>query len=90
MTIKKDFRNDVLKRRELQFVMPSKTNPGIEQAKKFLAEKLKHPEENIAIKSMKNNFGSDQFLIEALAYDSKEQREQVEPKIKPKKKAGAA
>jgi len=83
-----DRRNDLLKRREIQLAMSSENNPGLEQARKFLAEKLKHPEEHIAIKSLKNNFGTNEFLIEALAYDSKEDKERIEPKPKIKKKAG--
>ena len=86
MKIIKEIKNDLLKRKEIRFVVESEKNPGIEGSKKILIEKIKSPEENIAIKFVKSKFGSQEFLVEAFVYDSKEDKEKIEPKVKGKKK----
>lgn len=90
MRIIKEIKNDLLKRKEIQFIVESEKNPGFEGSKKVLIEKIKTPEENIAIKFVKSKFGTHEFLIEAFAYNSKEDREKIEPKVKSKKKVEAA
>jgi ribosomal protein S24E len=88
MKILKEIKNDLLKRKEIQFVIESEKNPGLEGSKKVLIEKIKSPEENIVVKFVKSKFGTQEFLVEAFVYNSKEDKEKVEPKIKSKKKVG--
>lgn len=88
MRILEDNKNSLLKRREIKFVMESVSNPGFENSKNVLAEKVKTEKENIAIKFIKNNYGTRDFVIEAFIYDSKQDREKIEPKVKEKKKVG--
>jgi len=88
MDITKDFKNNLLKRRELKLAIESPSNPGFENTKKTISEKFKTEVDNIAVKSLINNFGTNEFMIEAFIYDSKDHKDKIEPKIKPKKKAG--
>jgi ribosomal protein S24E len=83
-----DVRNELLKRREIQFKINSESNPGFESMKKNIVEGLKVADENVIVKNVKNNFGANDFLVEALIYDSVEHRQMFEPKKKEKKKAG--
>ena len=83
-----DFRNNLLKRREIKFKINSVSNPGFNSVKKNIVESLKVSDEDVVVKFIKNNFGANEFLIEALVYDSKEHRDMFEPKKKEKKKAG--
>ncbi len=85
-----DFRNDLLKRREVQFVLPSERNPGFEGSHKKLVEHLQVAPEHVVIKSVKNNFGLNEFLIEAFVYDSIEHKERFEPKAKVKNVVGGS
>ncbi len=85
-TIKK-FENKLLKRQEVEVTFENQSNPGFDDARKRLAEEFKVPEENIAVRAVRGNFGRNVFLVEAFIYDSKEDKERIEPK--PKVKAGA-
>ena len=88
MKIIQDIKNNLLKRREIKLVMNADSNPGFEGAKKAVLSQIKTPEENIAIKFVKNNFGTKEFLIEVFVYDSVEDKMRIEQKPKVKKKAG--
>ena len=87
MEYSKDFRNELLKRNEVEFMLSSTSNPGFEGAKNFLVENG-HSVESIVVKAVRSNFGKGEFFVEAFVYDSKENKELVEPKPK-EKKAGA-
>ncbi len=89
MEILKDTKNDFLKRREIQFTLGAGSNPGFENSKKIIAEKLEAHEKNVAIKFVKNNFGSAEFLIETFVYKTEEDKNRIEPKKKEKKKPEA-
>lgn len=82
-------KNDLLKRHEVTALLNSETNPGIEQVKSLLAEKFKVSSEHVAVKSLKNNYGTNKFKIEALIYHSPAEKEKTEPKVKTKKGASA-
>ncbi len=84
MKIFKDIKNDLLKRREVQFMIESDKNPGLEHVRSLLAEKLSLPHEHVVIKTLNNNFGANDFLIEAFIYDSQEDKLKIEPKQKVK------
>jgi ribosomal protein S24E len=83
-----DKRNDLLKRREVQMVMQSDTNPGFDGAKKKIMEEFKASDEDVVVKFVKGHYGRRDFLIEAFIYDSKEDLEKIEPRKKEKKAVG--
>lgn len=85
-----DFRNDLLKRRELKAVVESETTPSFESSAKMIAEKFKASEDAIVVKGVYGKFGRKTFLIEAMVYDSASEKDKVEPRKKEKKKEGAA
>ncbi len=65
-----DFKNELIKRRELVLEMESEKNPRFEDVKKMLTEKFSN--ENIDVYSIKGSFGKKIFIIKANIYDSKE------------------
>lgn len=87
MEIVKEHKNTLLKRKEVVFTLKSDANPGFENAKKAIGEKMKVADETIAVKYVKNNFGTHSFTVEAFVYDTKEDKEKIEPKPKAKKGA---
>ena len=88
MEILNETKNNLLKRTELQIKIESSGNPGFEQSKKSAAEKFKAELDNIALKRVINNFGTNEFLIEAFIYESIADKERIEPKPKAKKQPG--
>ncbi len=85
MKILSEFRNELLKRKEIVADMKSGKNPGIQGALKAVAEEFKAKEENIVLRKVDSQFGSDNFIITASIYDSPEARASVEPRPKVKK-----
>lgn len=81
--------NLLLKRKEIRFVVEEKSNPGFEKVKNILVEKLKVSPEVIAIKKIKNNFGTREFVVDAFVYSSEKDKLKIEPKVKEKKKAAS-
>ncbi len=90
MEIKKDFRNELLGRKEMHLVVNSDSNPGFQGAIKSIAEKLKIEEDRIVVNNVINRFGSKSFLIDFFVYDSAENKNKIEPKKKMKKEAKPA
>ncbi len=86
----RDFRNNLLKRKEVKVVFEAGSNPGFEESMKKVAQHFKADESKIALKNVKSKFGRNTFLIDAFIYDSAEDRERIEPKIKVKKEGAAA
>lgn len=87
MEVIHDFKNDLLKRREVKMVVEAESNPGFADAMKVIAEKFKSVEDVIKVNNVKSKFGRNTFLVDSFIYDSLEDRERIEPK--PKKKAKA-
>lgn len=85
MNLIKDFKNDLLKRREVKLIITAEKNPGIASASQKIAEELKVNEDVIAIKTLKSKFGRDTFLIDAFIYNSVKDKETIEPRKKLKK-----
>lgn len=85
MKIVKEFRNDLLKRKEIQFSIEAEKNPGFEGSMRALADKYKVSEDNMVVKNMRNNFGKKEFFVEAFIYDTKEDKVDTERKLKVKK-----
>ncbi len=86
MKVIKDFRNDLLKRREVKLIINADKNPGMAGASKIMSEHFKACEDCIVIKTLKSKFGRDTFLIDAFVYDSVADKQRIEPKKKEKKK----
>ena len=83
----KDLQNKLLNRREVQVVMESSSNPGFDGAKKIIGDNFKAKDEMIVVKKVKGKFGRDTFLVDAFIYDSVNDKERIEPKVKVKKSA---
>ena len=85
MNAVKDFRNELLKRREIIVEKQYPSNPGFATAKKDVAQHFKASEDCVVIRSIMGNFGSDVFNIDARIYDSVDALQKVEPKPRVKK-----
>src|SRR3989344_5061981 len=90
LDIIKDFRNDLLKRREVKLVLEEESNPGYTKSKEAIAKKFKSPEVNIVVKHLKSKFGRKTFLIDAFIYDSEEDRKRIEHDKKESAKKNSA
>jgi len=86
MEVKKEFKNDLLKRKEVLVSNVYSSNPGLSQSLKDVASKFKVSEDVIVLRRVGNEFGNNEFIIDAFIYDSLEDKEKVEPKKKEKKK----
>lgn len=85
MKVVSDFKNDLLNRREVVFVIESSANPGVIGANKAIVDKFKIHEESVVVKKIMSNFGKKDFMIEAFIYNSKKDKEMIERKAKVKK-----
>ena len=83
----KDFKNELLGRRELKVVVEAEKNPGFTNAAKIIADEFKAKEDLTIVKEVKSKFGRNTFLIEAFIYDNVANKEKIEPKKKVKKSA---
>jgi len=90
MSIIKDLKNDLLKRREVKLVVEAEANPGYGKALELVAEKFNANKDNIVVKELKSKFGRHTFLIDAFIYNSITDKETTEPKKKIKKAAPGA
>ncbi len=90
MNIIKNFKNDLLSRKELLVEMESVKNPTFEEASAKLSEKLKADGSLLVVQGIRGNFGSNKFHVSALLYNSSEAKEKIERKLKVKKVAGGA
>lgn len=77
METTKNIRNDLLKRKEISFIMESDKNPSFEGTKKMIAEDFKSNEEAIDVYGVKGSFGSSKFKVDAHIYDSKDALEKA-------------
>ncbi len=82
-----DFKNSLLKRREVKLVIESEKNPGMQEAAKAIAENFKVSEDVVAVKALKSKFGRKTFLVDAFIYDSVNDKNNIEPKKKKNKSA---
>jgi len=90
MEIQSEVQNKLLKRKEIRGMMKADSNPGFEQVKQMLAKHSKADADSIAIKYLKNNYGSNEFVVEAFIYESKEHKDFIEQKPKSKKSGAGA
>ena len=82
MKIIKEFRNNLLKRNEVDLVFEAESNPGFSGAREVVVKKFKANEDGIVVKAVRSEFGKNEFLVEAFIYDSKKDMEKIEPKSK--------
>lgn len=87
MEIITDFRNDLLKRREIEASLEADSNPGFEFVKEKLSEELKVAADNLVVRAVRGKFGSNEFLVETFVYDTVEDLKKIEPKQKIKAEA---
>ena len=91
MKIHKDFKNDLLNRREVEVIVTEAKTPSFAEMTKKLGEHFKAPEENIMVENVLGKFGRDTFLVKAGIYDTKELKEEsIKRLIKQKKAAPGA
>ncbi len=85
-----DQRNDLLKRREVNIILDSDSNPGFENARKAIADKFKVDESVVIVRAVRSQFGRSNFLVNSVIYDSVSDKDKIEPKKKEKTKGAAA
>ena len=92
MKIINEFKNDLLKRKEINFSIEAEKNPGFEGAMKSLIDKYKVSENSVVVKHIRNNFGKKEFFVEAFIYNTQGDKESNErkPKVKKSDTAGGA
>lgn len=86
MKVIEENKNALLKRTEVVVHMTHSGTPKSSDAAKHLAEHYKSDEGCVAVKSISNRYGSNDFVIDAFIYSSPEAKQSFEPKIKEKKK----
>lgn len=89
MNVIKDFRNNLLKRKELIISIDAESNPGLEKVKQECVDYFSAAADNIVVKSIKGKFGRRNFVAEVFVYDSIENKNKIEPRIVVKTKEEA-
>ena len=90
MKIQKDIKNELMQRREVEFVLESSKNPSFAEISKLVSEHFKAPEEAIMVEDINGKFGRNTFLINVAIYDSKELKDDSFKRLTKPKKAAAA
>jgi len=78
--------NSLFNRRELLLNLDSEVSPKREEVFDLIASEFSVPKENVVIKKITGNFGSNSFDIHVMIYSSEEDKNKTEPKLKEKKK----
>lgn len=86
MEIKKEYKNPLFDRREVNLIVKSEITPSYKDTEKMIADKFSVDPESIKIKTINGKFGKKEFLIDANIYSSKEEKDKIERKPKEKKK----
>jgi ribosomal protein S24E len=90
LVILKEKKNPIFNRREIEVNAVMNVSPKIKEAEEFIGKEFSADAENVKIKKIKGRFGSNNFVITANIYSSKEDKDKIETKIKtPRKKKGA-
>jgi len=71
--------NPLFNRKEIKAEVEAEITPSLINVKKLISEKLSTSPENIKIKNILGKFGSKTFRITANIYDSKKDKDNVEP-----------
>ena len=81
MNVMKEFRNNLLKRKELIISIDAESNPGFEKVRQECVNYFSVAADNIVVKSIKGKFGRRNFVAEVFVYDSVENKNKIEPRI---------
>ena len=87
MNVIKEFKNDLLKRREIEVSNEYEKNPGFVLVTKDIATQFKVSEDVVVVRRVGSSFGTNEFVVDFFIYDSSEDKEKVEPKKKEKRGA---
>jgi len=85
LKILKERENPLFNRKEIEISIEANVAPRRSEAEEFIAKEFSTANENVKIKKIKGRFGSNSFIITANIYNSKEDKDKVEPKKKVKK-----
>jgi len=84
-----NFYNSLLHRHDIVVKENYPSNPTYDKVKEDIAKQFKKTIDCVAVKSVKGSFGSSEFTIEARVYDSVENLQSIEPKLKVKKEGSS-
>jgi ribosomal protein S24E len=82
LKILKQKENALFNRKEIEASIEADVAPKMQEAGEFIAKEFSSHTDNVKIKKIKGRFGSDNFIIFANIYASKEDKEKIEPKKK--------
>lgn len=85
----KEQENSLLKRKEVKLIFEAEKTPSYAEAEEIVSKEFGKEKETIAVKEVKGKFGRNTFLISSYLYNSKEDKDKIEPKKKEKKVPGA-
>ena len=86
MKVISEKQNPLFNRKEVKILVESQVTPSKAEAEKIISDKFPSAIENVKINKVKGRFGCKTFLINANIYNTFEDKENFEPKIKEKKK----
>ncbi len=91
MEIKKNIKNDLFGRKEIEVILTADKTPSFAEMSKLFGEHFKAEEDSIMIENVKGKFGRNTFLIRACIYDTKALKDEAFKRlIKAKKVAVVA
>ena len=85
LKILKQRENPLFNRKEVEIIIEASIAPKMSEAEALIAKEFSSHADNIKIKKIKGRFGSKNFIITAKIYNSKEDKDKIEPKEKKKK-----
>lgn len=77
--------NNLFKRKEVLFEIESDSTPSYPDMENLASKKFSTLKENVKVKGIRGKFGSKKFAISIFIYDSEQDKNEIEPKIKIKK-----
>jgi ribosomal protein S24E len=86
LVILNERKNPVFGRREIEVNAVLSVSPKIKEAEELIGKEFSANPENVKIKKIKGRFGSNNFVITANIYSSKEEKDKTETKTKKAKK----
>ena len=89
MQITKEIKNELLKRKEVNFLIECDKNPSFSDMKKLISEKFSKDEDCVDVYNINGKFGRKTFLVKAYVYDSKDAFERAIQKSRKQRKADA-
>ncbi len=89
MEIKKNIRNDLFGRKEIDIILTAEKTPSFAEISKMLGEHFKSEEDAIMVENIKGKFGRNTFLIKACIYDNKTLKDEAFKRLIKMKKVAA-